>query len=105
MAYIQSFEGQNWLLPPSIEDMIPENHICFLVENFVNTLDFSKFDEEYNGAGAPAYHPRISMKILIQGMLSKVRSSRKLAAASRENLVFMYLSEKNQTKLSYLRPF
>ena len=96
MAYIQSFEGQNWLLPPSIKDMIPENHICFLVENFVNTLDFSKFDEEYNGAGAPAYHPRISMKILIQGMLSKVRSSRKLAAASRENLVFMYLSEKTK---------
>ena len=94
MAYIQSYTNQNWLIPQSIQDMIPEDHICFLVENFVNSLDFSKFDKEYGGAGAPAYHPRISMKILIQGMLSKVRSSRKLAAASRENFVFMYLSEK-----------
>jgi len=94
MTYIQSYKNQNWLIPQSIRDMIPKDHICFFVENFVDSFDFSKFDKEYVGAGAPAYHPRISMKILIQGMLSKVRSSRKLAAASRENFVFMYLSEK-----------
>jgi hypothetical protein len=34
MAYIQSYKGQTWLLPPSMEDMIPEDHICFLVEGF-----------------------------------------------------------------------
>jgi transposase len=85
--------------------MIPKDHICFLVEDFVNSLDFSRFDKEYNGAGAPAYHPRISMKILIQGMLSKVRSSRKLAAASRENLVFMYLGEKTKPNFRTLARF
>ncbi|MBU0761062.1 MAG: IS1182 family transposase [Nanoarchaeota archaeon] len=105
MAYIQSFEGQNWLLPLSIKDIIPKDHICFLVENFVNSLDFSKFDEEYDGVGAPAYHPRISLKILIQGMLSKVRSSRKLAAASRENLVFMYLGEKTKPNFRTIARF
>lgn len=94
MTYIKSFKGQNWLIPRSIRDMIPEDHICFLVENFVEGLDFSKFDILYDGAGRPAYHPQIIMKILVHGMLSKVRSSRKLAAASRENFVFMYLSEK-----------
>ena len=94
MTYIASHKNQNWLLPLSIKDLIPKRHICFLVENFVESLDFSKFDMIYEGAGHPAYHPRIILKILIHGMLSKVRSSRKLARASYENFVFMYLAEK-----------
>ena len=96
MAYISSYKNQNWLIPLSIMDMIPKNHICFLVEDFVHSLDFSNFDMVYEGPGHPAYHPKILMKILIQGMLSKERSSRKLASACRENFVFMYLSEKVQ---------
>ena len=96
MAYISSFKGQNWLIPQSIKDMIPKNHICFFVEEFVESLDFSRFDMINEGAGHPAYHPRIIMKIIIQGMLSKERSSRKLASVCRENFVFMYLAEKVQ---------
>jgi len=94
MAYISSFKGQNWLIPQSIKDMIPKNHICFFVEEFVESLDFSRFDMINGGPGHPSYHPRILIKILLQGMLSKERSSRKIANASRENFVFMYLAEK-----------
>ncbi|MCH7562043.1 MAG: IS1182 family transposase [Thaumarchaeota archaeon] len=94
MAYIRSNKDQNWLIPKSIRDMIPNDHICFLVQDFAETLDFSRFDMIYDGAGHPAYHPKIIMKILIQGMLSKIRSSRKLAGACRESFVFMYLAEK-----------
>ena len=96
MAYINSYRNQNWLLSLSIKDMIPKDHICFLVEDFADTLDYSNFDLIYAGAGHPAYHPRIIMKILIQGMLSKVRSSRKLASSCRENFVMMYLAEKTK---------
>ena len=94
MAYIQSHKNQNWLLPLSINELIPEDHICFLVEEFAESLDYSNFDMIYDGAGHPAYHPKIIMKILIMGMLSKVRSSRKLSRACRESFVFMYLAEK-----------
>lgn len=94
MAYIQSHKGQNWLLPPSIKEMIPKDHICFLVEEFADSLDYSDFDVQYDGAGHPAYHPRIILKIIIQGMLSKERSSRKLSTGCRENFVVMYLAEK-----------
>jgi len=96
MAYIVSNKNQNWLLPLSIKDMIPENHICFLVEEFAESLDYSNFDMIYGGAGHPAYHPSIIMKVLAYGMLCKARSSRKLARACRENFVFMYLAEKVQ---------
>ena len=94
MAYINSYKNQNWLIPKAISKMIPTDHICFFVEEFIESLDFSKFDELYDGAGHPAYPPRILMKTLIQGMLSRVRSSRKLSAATRESFVFMYLAEK-----------
>jgi len=96
MAYISSFKNQNGLLPVSIKSMIPENHICFFVEEFVENLNFSEFDLKFDGVGAPAYHPRILAKILLQGMLSRERSSRKIASACRESFVFMYLAEKVQ---------
>src|SRR3990170_4703413 len=94
MAYIQSYKGQSWLLPPSIEDLIPDDHICFLVESLVDSLDYSSFDIRYSGAGYPAYQPRIPLKLVIMGVLDRVRSSRRLARNARENVVYMYLSEK-----------
>ena len=94
MAYIQSYKGQSWLLPPSIEDLIPDDHICFLVEGLIDSLDYSTFNIRYSGAGHPAYHPRIPLKLLIMGVLDRVRSSRRLARNARENVVYMYLSEK-----------
>ncbi len=94
MVYIKSFKGQNWLLPLNIQDMIPADHICFLVEESIDNMDFSDFDEKVEGAGHPAYHPRILLKVLMQGMLDKVRSSRKLERACKENVVYLFLSER-----------
>jgi transposase len=94
MVFIKSFKNQTWLFPPAIEDLIPEDHVCFLVENFIDSLDLSVFEERYEGAGHPAYHPRILLKLLIMGVLDKVRSSRKLAKNARESVVYMYLAEK-----------
>ena len=94
MAYIESYKGQTWLLPPSIEDIIPDDHICFLVEGLVDSMDYRTFDIRYSGVGHPAYHPRILLKLLIMGVLERVRSSGRLARNARENVVYMYLSEK-----------
>ncbi len=94
MAYIESYKEQAWLLPPSIEDLIPEDHICFFVESLVDNLDYQAFDIKYSGAGHPAYHPRILLKLLVMGVLDRVRSSRRLARNARENVVYLYLSEK-----------
>src|SRR3989344_4153916 len=105
MTYISSYKNQDWLLPASIKQMIPQNHISFFVEEFVESLDFLGFDMISEGAGHPSYHPRIIMKVIIQGMLSKERSSRKLASACRENFVFMYLAEKVQPNFRTIARF
>lgn len=92
MAYIQSYKGQTWLLPPSIEDMIPEDHICYLVEGLVESLDYTTFDIKYSGAGHPAYHPGVLLKILIMGIIDRVRSSRRLAGNSSE-CIYLFIRE------------
>ena len=44
MAYIQSYKckWQSWLLPPSIEDLIPEDHICFLIEGLIDSPRYTQ---------------------------------------------------------------
>jgi transposase len=74
MTYIKSYHNQEWLLPPNIEDLIPEDHICYLMETLVHSMDFSSFDVKYAGPGHPAYHPRILLKLLVMGVLDRVRS-------------------------------
>ncbi len=69
MVFIKSSKNQVWTLPPDIRDLIPPDHICYLVESFVDEIDFSEFEFRYVGSGHPAYHPRIMFKILIQSML------------------------------------
>ncbi len=94
MVFMASSKNQTWLFPPNIKDLIPDDHICFLVDSFVEELNFVEFEERYEGAGRPAHHPRIMCKILIQSMLDRVRSSRAIARNVRENVVYIYLAEK-----------
>jgi len=88
MAFIKSLKNRVWTLPPDIRDLIPSDHICYLVESFVDEMDFSEFEIRYDGSGHPAYHPCIICKILIQSMLDRVRSSRSIARNVRENVVY-----------------
>ena len=44
MVFIKSLKNQVWTLPPDIRDLIPSDHICYLVESFVDEMDFSEFE-------------------------------------------------------------
>jgi transposase len=79
MVFIKSLRNQVWTLPPDIRDLIPSDHICYLVESFVDEMDFCEFEIRYDGSGHPAYHPRLICNILIQSMLDRGRSSRSIA--------------------------
>ena len=105
MVFIKSLRNQVWTLPPDIRDLIPSDHICYLVKSFVDEMDFSEFEIRYDGSGHPAYHPRIIFKILIQSMLDRVRPSRSIARNVRENIVYMYLAEKLQPDFRTISDF
>ena len=93
MAFIRRLRNQNWLFHPTIADLIEEDHICRLVDDVVESIDFKSIEEKYDGPGSPAYHPKVMMKLLIQGTIDGIRSSRKISKATKENVVYMYLSD------------
>jgi len=93
MVYIKSSPKQTLLLPTNLRDIIPKDHICYLIEEVIDQLDFTSFDKEVEGPGNPSYHPRISLKIIINGICERVTSTRKLEKLTCENIVFRYLAE------------
>ena len=93
MVYIKSNPKQTQLLPTNLRDIIPKDHICYLIEDVIDQLDFLDFDKEVEGPGNPSYHPRICLKIIINGICERVTSTRKLDKLTYENIIFRYLAE------------
>lgn len=93
MVYIKSNPNQTLLLPTNLKEIIPKDHICYLIEEVVNQVDYSSFDNKVNGPGSPTYHPRIILKIILNGICDRVTSTRKLEKLALENIIFRYLSE------------
>ena len=103
MAYINSYKDQNWLIPQSIRDMIPKDHICFFVEEFVDSLDYTNFDMISEGVGHPSYPPRIPMKVIIQGMLLRKGHQESLQVLAEKTLFLCIWLKKFSQILEQLR--
>ena len=85
--------GQVYLLPPSVEDFVPQESPARIVGEIIEGMDLSGLVSKYAGGGAPAYDPWMMMKVLVFGYSQGIRSSRKLDMALGQDLRFMYLSE------------
>ena len=88
---------QAWLLPPTLDELIPADHPARFIAAFVDGLDAEAWDElEIDLAGDPmgagAYHPRALLSIWVYGFMTGVRSSRKLEAACRDQISYMWLA-------------
>lgn len=92
MVFVKSLKNQNWLFPPNIQDLIPEDHVCHLVDGVVEGMDFTELESAYDCPGRPAYPPKIMLKLLIMSTVDGVRSSRKIARLAKENVVYMFLA-------------
>ncbi len=89
-------QDQLSLLPPSLSSLIPESHPVRVVNAVIDQLDLSPILESYAGGGAPSYHPRMMLKVLVYGYLRNIYSSRKLEMALGEHIHFMWLSGDNR---------
>jgi transposase len=85
-------QHQEWLLPKSVQDYVRENHIARAVSDILDHIDITCIIASYDHKGAPAYHPRMMLKVLVYALLIGIRSSRKIEALLEDSLVFMYLS-------------
>lgn len=84
------------LLPPNLENMIPEGHLVRVVDEMFERLNIQPLKRQYKGGGTSAYHPRMLLKVLVYAYTQQTFSSRKIAKALRENINFMWLSGMSQ---------
>jgi transposase len=89
-------QGQAMLLPPRMEELIPEEHMVRIVNRVVEEMYISTLIKKYKGGGTSAYHPRMMLKVLVYAYVERNYSSRGIAKAMRENVNFMWLSGMNQ---------
>ncbi len=88
---------QDWLFPPSLEELIPKDHPVRFVAAFAEAMDRAAWadlgiDLEGEVLGAPAYHPVVLLCVWVYGFMTGVRSSRKLEAACRDQLPYLWLT-------------
>ena len=85
------------LLPPSLQDWLPEGHLAEHVSDLVDGLDLSAFYARYEGDGRrkSPYEPRMMLKVLIYGYATGVCSSRGLARKLEEDVAFRVLAAGN----------
>ena len=81
-----------FLLPPSIEDWLPEDHLARFIVEIVSMLDLSPLREAYKGRGSKAYDPAVLLSLLFYGYTTKTFSSRKIEAATYDSVAFRYIA-------------
>ena len=93
---MQKFKPQNntqyFLLPPSVEDFIKEDHLARLIDEVVDNIDTSAIENRYSYLGQKSYHPKLLLKLLFYGYAIGIRSGRKIAAACESDVAFMFLA-------------
>jgi len=90
--------GQLLLMPPSLADWLPEDHLARFIDEVVETvLDLRALYAAYEEArGGPPYDPRLLLKVLLYGYATGVRSSRRLERHCLEDVAFRFLAANQQ---------
>jgi transposase len=92
MAFHPIDRDTDFLLPPSVQEWLPEAHLARYVVEVVERLDLSGLERAYVGRGSDAYHPATLLSLLIYGYATGTFSSRKIERATYDSLAFRYIA-------------
>ncbi|MBE7564284.1 transposase, partial [Acidithiobacillus sp. HP-6] len=90
--FLDADRKTDYLLPPSMDDWLPEGHLARFIVEVIDQLDLSLLVQQYAGRGHKAYHPATLLAILVYGYANGVFSSRKLEQATYDSVAFRYLA-------------
>src|ERR1700682_1100161 len=98
---------QDLLLPPSLRDWLPENHLVYFVSDVVDQLDLSKIHAHYGdeGRGQPPYDPQLMTKLLVYSYCVGVFSSRRIQKRLQEDIAFRVLAAGNEPDFRTISDF
>ena len=81
-----------YLLPPSLQDWLPQGHSLRFVVEIVDRLDLGELERAYRGRGKAPYHPAVMVALLFYGYATGVFSSRKLEQATYDSVAMRYIT-------------
>lgn len=81
-----------FLLPPSVDEWLPERHLARFVVEVIERLDLSAMVRAYRGSGSAPYHPRVLLGLLVYGYATGVFSSRQLERATYDSVAFRFIA-------------
>ena len=81
-----------YLLPPSVDEWLPQLHLARFVVEVVDGLDLRAMSGSYRGSGSKSYHPRLLVAVLVYGYATGVFSSRKLERATYDSVAFRFIT-------------
>lgn len=88
-------QDQDYLLPPSIRDWLPDDHLAHFISDIVDALDLSKIYNVYElggKMGQPPYHPGMMVKLLLYAYCTGKPSSRKIEQATYDQVPYRFLA-------------
>jgi transposase len=80
------------MLPPTVQDWLPEGHLARFVVEVIEQLDLSQLERVYGGRGSAAYHPAMLVGLLVYGYATGTFSSRKIERATYDSLAFRFIA-------------
>jgi len=106
-TYRSYMPEQDFLLPPSPRDWLPEGHLAYFVSDLVDHLDLSAITRTYEGEerGYPPYHPVMLTKVLVYGYCVGVFSSRRIQRRLVEDIAFRLLAAGNEPDFRTIADF
>jgi transposase len=106
-TYRSYLPEQDLLLPPSLREWLPDDHLVYFVSDVVDQLNLSAIESVYeeDDRGQPPYHPRMMTKILLYGYCVGVVSSRKIQKRLVEDVAFRVLAAGNQPDFRTISDF
>jgi transposase len=85
-----------YLLPPSVDEWLPQDHLARFVVEVIDQMDLSELVRQYAGRGSDAYHPSMLLGLLVYGYASGVHSSRKIERACHDSVAFRFIAANTQ---------
>jgi transposase len=93
MSNFRNFDRDTgFLLPPSVDEWLPERHLARFVAEIIDPLDVSAMSNSYRGSGSASYHPKLLLAVLVYGYATGVFSSRKLERATYDSVAFRFIA-------------
>ena len=101
-------QDQSYLLPPSVRDWLPEDHLAWFILEVVSQLDLSAIEraiQSKDSRGQRPYHPSMMVALLVYAYCTGVYSSRRIERACHEDVAFRVITGNVQPFFTTINEF